>query len=1025
MGLISSSVGLITGTKIQDTVDALINLSGQPRDQLKARNDLLIKERSAVTDITVLAVGVQLAVKSFGTASSLRTTSVASSNATALSVVRAGNPETGSYSVRTLQTAGTQGFRTKTLGSAGKAFGSAGTLVVRGGGTVDRSVSLDQLNGGRGVAAGSIRITDRSGASAIVDLSAASTVDEVLKAINDASGIEVSATTDGDAIRLVDKSGESISNLRVEDVGGGQTAADLGLRGIDTSSSAATGADIYQLSEGTKLNTLRDGRGLSFTTGADLQVSLRDGTKFNVDFDDFSKKETKATGQTSTATANAQLTFTTKEVGSDFDGLKVRFIQDDTVIQGTESASLIDGPAGKELVVKIKEGVSTAADIASAVSRNSEANSKLVAAFEGDGSGLVSLSESAVLSGGSEIEGTDNPDLGDLLRILNVANPSKFKAELSPGRDSIRIVDLTSGTEDFSVEDVGSSTVAAELGLTGTAVDGEISGARLLSGLSTVSLGALAGGSGLGTLGSINILIGDGSNADIDLSGASSLQDVINSINESGLEVEATISSSGTGIQVRDFSGGTSEALTISSLDDTAAKLGLDRSTTDVVLQGDDLQLQFVSRASRLSDLLQGKGVGDGAFRITDSKGKIGAINLKTDSLGTVGELIDAIDALDLDIKVSINETGDGIRIVDTGGGAGSLKVEDIGNSKSAQKLGLAGTSIDEVVDGELVSTLNGRQADVFQISSTDTLSSLSTKIRDTGRFVTASVVGNATVGANLSITSLRGGDAGRFTVQNTGFDLGVRESSRGRDAVIAVGDTLGGTASIFRSADGVFSNAIAGVSLTAKTVTDEAVKIDVTEDTSGLEGSIKRFVDQYNKLQSRVKELTFYNPDTTEVGLLFGKAEVVRIQSSLGRVLTGRYHTGGSVQGTSTIGLSVNQDGVLAFDASKLKSALADNPESVESFLTDKEFGFVAKVDKAIESIAGVNNGLLISRTTTINNQIDKNSARVNAMNKRLEVERTRLLKQFNDMESSIAKLQSNQKYLSTIQSFSSFTTN
>lgn len=1020
MGRIATSIGLITGTPIQDTVNQLINLSAIPRNRLQSRNELLTKERTAITDVTVLAIGVQLAAKSFGNPNAMRTTSVASADAKVLAATRQGAPEPGSYSVQTLQVAGTQSFRTKSFPTASRPLGTAGTITVRGGGAVDRTVSLDSLNGGRGVSAGAIRITDRAGQVATIDLSRATTVQDVLQAINDAGGIDVSATTEGDAIKIIDRTGKTDSNLIVQEVNGGQTAADLGLRGIDVSSNEATGNDIYQLFDRTRLSTLRDGRGLSFGKGNDVEVNLRDGTKLSIDFSDFSRAEGFASGKTNGVNENASLTLTAKDKGSEADGVRLRFVDDASIAQGDEKATLITGSQGTEIVVSINEGETTAADVVTAIQRNSGIFGDFSITAGGDGTGLVSADDQAVLSGGAKIEASDEPTIEDLLRAFNIADPSKLRAELSPGRDSIQVIDLTSGANQFNVRDLGTSSVANELGLTNAAVDGQIRGSRLQSGLSSVALGALAGGQGIGELGTLDVQLSSGASVAIDLSAAASLQDVINKINDSGIALEATLNAAGTGLQLRDFSGGTTSAFSVSSSDSTAQRLGIRGETTDVVLAGNDLGLQFVSRATRVSDLMQGKGVGDGTFRITDSSGKTAAINLRTGNFKTVGQLIDAINDQAIGVRARINETGDGIRLIDTASGAGKLKVEEVGNGTSARKLGLAGTAVSEVIDGEVVSTIDGRQADVFKIGSQETLAEVATRIKSEGRFATAAVLGNNVQGASLSITSLRGGDAGRITLQSTGLELGAREVTRGRDAVIAIGDSKGGTSTVFRSADGVFTNAISGVSLTAKEVTAGSVQVNVTEDSSGLEGSLKRFVDQYNKLRDKIKELTFYNADTTEVGLLFGKSEVVRIQNSMGRALTGRYQAGNSSMSPAMIGLTLDQEGALSLDSAKMREAISSNREAVEAFLTTKETGFVARVDQAIESIAGANNGLLITRTNTLNNQIDRNTSRIESMNRRLEVERTRLLKQFYGMEEAIAKLQSSQKYVSSIQTIS-----
>jgi flagellar hook-associated protein 2 len=1026
MGRITSSIGLITGTPIQDTVDQLINLSSVPRNRLSSRNEGLKQQRSAITDLTVLSIGVQLAARSFGTAASFNRTTVTSSNAASISATRSGTPDVGSYSVRTLQTAGTQAFKSSTFASSTKPFGSAGTLSIRGGGYVDRSADLSSLNGGRGVEAGSIRITDRAGKSAVIDVSTATSVDDVLRAINESPDINVTATTDGDAIRLVDNNtGVPTSNLVVEELGGGETAADLGLRGINTAANSATGSDILRLSENTKLSSLRDGRGIDFGGGDDLAFTFRDGSTLNLEIGDFSREASQSIGKTGAADPSAALTFTAVEEGAAGDGVRIRFIDDPSVTAGNETVQRIETPGGSELVFSIDSGTTTANDIIAVLAGNEDLADQFTAAADGDGSGVIQLADTATLSGGAAIEAVADPDLGDLLRVLNDANPGRLRAELAPGGDSIRLVDLTEGAGEFTVADKGSSRVAANLGWDVGAVDGEITGRRLQSGLSTVSLEALGGGNGIGPLGTLDIQTADGATAAVDLSDAETLQDVINAVNASGLSIEAAIDRSGSGLQIRDLSAGTATAFTISSADETADLLGIEGSTTDVLIRGESLELQFVSRSTALADLNQGRGVGTGSFKITDSLGKSGAINLKVQNLTTVGELVDAINDLDLAVTAEVNETGDGIRLIDTGDGAETLTVVDSGNGTSARQLGLAGVAGNSVVDGELVSTLNGRQVDVIKVEAGDTLTSLAAKVRETSRFATATLLSGPSGSAAISITSARGGSAGRIALDSQGVDLGFAQTSRGRDAVIAIGDGDGGSPTIFRSSDGVFVDAVNGVTLTAKQISDGPVQLDIKEDRASVESAVKRFADQYNKLMDRIKELTFFNADTDEVGVLFGRGEVLRIENSLSKTLTTRINTGSSIRTAADIGLRTDSTGKLNLDTEKLQAAIERDPAAVESFFTDEDFGFAAKVDQVIERIAGEQNSSLINRGESLSNQIDRNASRIEFMNERLDSERERLLKQFNAMESAIAKLQSNQQYLSSITYYGDLTNN
>ena len=111
----------------------------------------------------------------------------------------------------------------------------AGSLSFRYGNPVDPGVSLSELNGGAGFSPGEIRITDGTGATATIDLSTARTIDDVIQAINHAGTISVTAPADGDHLELIDTSGGTTRALKVQEVGGGTTAASLGLAGIDSS----------------------------------------------------------------------------------------------------------------------------------------------------------------------------------------------------------------------------------------------------------------------------------------------------------------------------------------------------------------------------------------------------------------------------------------------------------------------------------------------------------------------------------------------------------------------------------------------------------------------------------------------------------------------------------------------------------------------------------------------------------------------------------------------------------------------
>src|SRR5678815_1693736 len=188
MGRIQSDVGLVTGINIKDTVDKLIALQGQPRDLATQRQAALKAQQTAVSELLALTLGVQIAAKKFTDTSLYSKKDVTSSNAALITAVATGEVPAGSYEFIPVRKASTSHLLSAGLASRDTALG-AGTFSFRQGPGIDQAMDLGEINAGSGIAPGKIRITDRSGASAVIDLRFARNVEDVLDAINTADGI--------------------------------------------------------------------------------------------------------------------------------------------------------------------------------------------------------------------------------------------------------------------------------------------------------------------------------------------------------------------------------------------------------------------------------------------------------------------------------------------------------------------------------------------------------------------------------------------------------------------------------------------------------------------------------------------------------------------------------------------------------------------------------------------------------------------------------------------------------------------
>ena len=896
MGRIQSSVGLVTGTNIQNTVDQLISISAQPRDRAQARIKSYQSQQVAVNELTALVIGIQLQSDRLGTASGLKSNTATSSKPDVLKVRSTGSPVTGEYAVKSIQTAQTSAAASNTFTSSTDKV-EAGEFVVRTGGFVDSSSNLEDLRGGLGIARGKIQITDRSGTAREVDISNAVTIDDVVKKINSTTGLKVNAKISGDRIALTDLSGLTISNLKVEEVGDGRTATDLGLSSINIAENNATGDDLAFLTQSTRLSNLRDGRGLAFVSGSDLSIALKDGTALSIDLN------------SSTAPST----------------------------------------------------------------------------------------------------------LGKLISTINAANPTKFEARLAADGNGLEFIDKTSGAGSFAV----SGNAADQLGLTGLdGSSGTIASVRLQSTLQGPLLSSLNGGKGVGTLGSITIVNRADTKTNFDLSGATSLRDVIDLINQAGAGVTASLNRSRTGLVIQDITRQTDTNLRILDGDsnNSATNLKIVADVASNSVDSQSLGLQYVSEATELSKLNQGRGVRSGSFTITDSAGTSAAINLVQIGAKNIGDVIKAINETSIGVDARLNENGDGFILVDTASGSGTLTVAEGSNGNAALDLGIRGSAKTVTVGASTQQQIDGSQTYRLTLAGTETLEDVVKKVNDGSGPLTASLLTSGPSTVRLLFSSKVSGDIGRIVAEGDDIGLSISTTAASRNAVLSVGSStdVGGT--LIQSSTNVFDKVITGLELTATGTSSDAIQISVSKSNSNIEKNLQLFVDQYNKVIDKVAKETSFDKDTKSTGQLFGSGEVLRIEQALTNLTTSRTFGTGNVQSLEQLGVSLDEKGKLKFDKTKLDKQLEKNATDVENYLSKADTGFSARSKKVLDRLVGIKEGSLVIRSQSLQRQVENGNIRVNSLNSKLDKERERLLKQFYDSESAIQKIKSNSSTVSAL---------
>jgi flagellar hook-associated protein 3 FlgL len=280
-------------------------------------------------------------------------------------------------------------------------------------------------------------------------------------------------------------------------------------------------------------------------------------------------------------------------------------------------------------------------------------------------------------AGAFTVDLTDADTIGDVIGLINQA-AEDAGASLTATLEDDHLL-ITPAGSAITISDSGGGAIAASLGIRQTVpTSSPIQGQELIPRLTRLTpIEDLARGNGIDI--DSGLIITNGlEQVTVDLAAATTVQDIINAINNAGVFVLAQISDDGTRIDVFNRVSGAS------------LSIGENGGTTAA-----DLGLRTMDTATPLSELNFGRGVtfqpGQDDIRITATDGTTLDVNL--DGAETIGDVIELINnaatAGAVNITASFAATGNGIRITDGTGGAGALTVSGLNVSTAAIELGL------------------------------------------------------------------------------------------------------------------------------------------------------------------------------------------------------------------------------------------------------------------------------------------------------------------------------------------------
>jgi flagellar hook-associated protein 2 len=572
MSSIRTSVGLNSGIDIAGITSQLISLQRAPARVMEARIDGYKGVKLGIEALETNVLQLSSAVNVLKLPTTFQAVSVSNSNTDQLTVSANSDATLGSYAFQTLRLATAEQRTSKGFANSDEQKIGAGTLTFSQGGKLATSTRLDTFNGGEAVQRGSIKITDRSGSSATIDLTKAYSIDDVLNAINDDNSLSVTASTSGGQIILSDSSGSTTSNLIVEEVGSGTTATDLGIQ-QSVAATTLTGSEVYYLTEDFTLDQLNDGNGVFQFDGADdLRFTTTDGTQIDVNLDDvFDLGELVSAvndnasngGKLTAALSNGRLVLTDNAAGG-----STLTVEDINSGNSVEALGLDNTAVGNTLT-----GDRLLAGIGSKLIRNLNGGQGITTP------GSITVTDRTGLTATLDLSSAESLD--EVLTAINGAVDDTTSAALSLTArynelgTGIEVVDSSGATSsNLIIADVGGGSVAADLGLTvdvaNTSVDSSSLGVRRV-GLQTSLTDFTADGESVAA-GSFLITDSAGNQESIAISSSStSIGDVLQRINAASIaQVTARLNETGDGFVIEDNAGGAG-TLTIEEVGSTTA----------------------------------------------------------------------------------------------------------------------------------------------------------------------------------------------------------------------------------------------------------------------------------------------------------------------------------------------------------------------------------------------------------------------------------------------------------------------
>jgi flagellar hook-associated protein 2 len=301
-----------------------------------------------------------------------------------------------------------------------------------------------------------------------------------------------------------------------------------------------------------------------------------------------------------------------------------------------------------------------------------------------------------------------------------------------------------------------------------------------------------------------------------------------------------------------------------------------------------------------------------------------------------------------------------------------------------------------------------------------DTPQDVVTAINDAKTGVTAKLVntGDGTGHPYQIVLSGTMGSAGAFSVTpdyltgsgtpGVGFTVGNGANQVASDSLVKVDGIA------FTRTDNTLTDVVPGLTLGLKSLSASPATIDVTRDNTGVKDKLTALVTAYNDAQTIFTAVSDPKSTLDTYGAtLVGDSSVRSVKQQLRQMIMGDSSTPGTAVGALwQIGLSVDMQGVMSLDSTKLDTVLASNySDVVKTFTGNKNglsvystapAGVAGDAVKKISQLLG-KTGLLQTQSDSATTQNTKYKDDLTKLQTRMDALLARYQKQFSAMDSLV----------------------